>query len=369
MGIRKRKNGEGSISKRSDGRYNVSLGSVYTTAKDYQTARAKLKELKEKAARGDPVTVQRTSVENYMKDWLVSKKNSLKPASYKRLEQTFNNQVIKYIGGLQMQALRADDIQDMVNEVFEKQSYSTVKKAFDCVNECMRCAVRKRQLVFNPCEGVILPKKPVRTVEDEEMCYYTPEQIKLIVEEASRKHSNGTPVYKYGQVILLLLATGMREGEVLYLKWKSVDIENRKLLVCGNVVEAEHTLIEQDTPKTDSGNRIIPLNNRAVEALLSLGKCRNGDRVVSTNNGKAVYPSSIRRTMNSIVRECGISEIKSKVHALRHTFAVTLIRGGTDIKAVSQILGHSDITVTLGTYHHIIDEQRKNAVNIIDDIF
>ena len=81
-----------------------------------------------------------------------------------------------------------------------------------------------------------------------------------------------------------------------------------------------------------------------------------------------MYKSTFSNVFTGVDVDC-VNISKSKVHALRHTFAVTLIRGGTDIKAVSQILGHSDITVTLGTYHHIIDEQRKNAVDIIDDIF
>ena len=237
----------------------------------------------------------------------------------------------------------------------------------------MRNAVIKRQLVFNPCEGVILPKKPVRTAEDEELFYYTEQQVKAIVKEASAVFKNGTPKYRYGQVILLLLATGLREGESLYLKWKNVDFENRCLYVCGNVVEVQGGIIEQNTPKTTKGNRKVPLNDNAIRALMSLKEIVHDEtRVVATKNGLVVSPSSIRRTMASVVANCnvdGISEVKDKVHALRHTFAVSVIRSGADIKAVSQILGHSDITVTLNTYHHIIEEQKRDAMIAIDNIF
>lgn len=212
----------------------------------------------------------------------------------------------------------------------------------------MRLAVKKRQLPYNPCEGVILPKKPKRTIADEETRYYTREEVHKIVEEAKRTYNNGKPVYKYGYVILLLLATGMREGEALYLKWKNVDFEKQELLVCGNVVEADHNVIEQNTPKTESSNRTIPLNNRAVEALKALKDiCGNSERVICTETGSIVYPSSIRRTMETILKRCEIVDVKSKVHALRHTFAVNLIRGGMDVKAVSQLLGHADISTTV----------------------
>ena len=363
-------NGDGCIYQRKDGRYTVALYGKVTTAKDLKTANAKLKEMKLKAALNEPMTVKKTSVKNYIGQWLVSKKNSLKPASYKRLKQTYNNQVVKYIGDIQLQALRADDIQTMVNEVYENKSYSTAKKAFDCVNECMSLAVLKRQLPYNPCVGVVIPRKPKRTIEDEETRYYTQEEVHKIVEEAKRTYKNGTPVYRYGYVIILLLATGMREGEALYLKWKNVDFEKQELLVCGNVVEADHNVIEQDTPKTENSNRTIPLNNRAIEALKALKDiCGNSERVICTDTGSIVYPSSIRRTMETILKRCEIVGVKSKVHALRHTFAVNLIRGGMDVKAVSQLLGHSDIDTTLKTYYHTISEQRKEAVKVIDNFF
>lgn len=369
-GKKRNSNGEGCIYQRKDGRYTVSYKGKSTTVKTLKEANKKKREFQINEARNEPLTVKKTSVKNYVCQWLLSKKNSLKPASYKRLVQTCNNQVVKYIGDIQLQALRADDIQTMVNEVYEKQSYSTAKKAFDCVNECMRLAVKKRQLPYNPCEGVIIPKKPKRTIADEETRYYTREEVHKIVEEAKRTYKNGTPVYRYGYVIILLLATGMREGEALYLKWKNVDFEKQELLVCGNVVEADHNVIEQDTPKTESSNRTIPLNNRAIEALKALKDiCGNSERVICTDTGSIVYPSSIRRTMETILKRCEIAGVKSKVHALRHTFAVNLIRGGMDVKAVSQLLGHADISTTLSTYYHTISEQRKEAVKVIDNFF
>lgn len=369
-GKKRNSNGEGCIYQRKDGRYTVSYKGKSTTVKTLKEANKKKREFQINEARNEPLTVKKTSVKNYVCQWLLSKKNSLKPASYKRLVQTCNNQVVKYIGDIQLQALRADDIQTMVNEVYEKQSYSTAKKAFDCVNECMRLAVKKRQLPYNPCEGVVIPRKPKRTIADEETRYYTREEVHKIVEEAKRTYKNGTPVYRYGYVVILLLATGMREGEALYLKWKNVDFEKQELLVCGNVVEADHNVIEQDTPKTESSNRVIPLNNRAVEALKALKDiCGNSERVICTDTGSIVYPSSIRRTMETILKRCEIAGVKSKVHALRHTFAVNLIRGGMDIKAVSQLLGHADISTTLSTYYHTISEQRKEAVKVIDNFF
>ena len=374
MGIRKRKNGEGSITKRKDGRYQVSLCGKVTTTNDLKSAKAKLKELIAKAARGEPATVKRLTVEVYMSDWLETyKKHSVKPTSYERLVQTFENQVVKHIGHLQMHAVKTDDIQRMVNTIYAEQSYSTAKKAYDFVNECMRKAVLKRELMYNPCDGVTLPKKPIKSAEDEEKFFYSEKQIQAIVSEATAVLSDGTPKYRYGQVIVLLLATGLRVGEALFLKWKNVDLENKCLRVCGNVVEVNNGILEQDTTKTTTSNRVVPLNDNAIRALTELkGIIHDKERVIATKNGKAVHPSSIRRTMKSIIDNCnvaGICDVKDKVHALRHTFATTLIRNGVNEKTVSAILGHSDIYTTLRVYHHIIEEQKRNAVITIDNIF
>ena len=73
--------------------------------------------------------------------------------------------------------------------------------------------------------------------------------------------------------------------------------------------------------------------------------------------------------MESILDRCGITDKTNLVHALRHTFATTLIRNGTDIKVVSEILGHEDVSTTLKVYHHVVDEQKESAVTQLDNLY
>ncbi len=373
MGIRKKANGDGSITKRQDGRYSVSLGSVHTTASDEKSAKKKLRELKERAAKGETATIKRMTVENYMFQWLaLYKKPNLKPKSYKRLTQTFENQIKPYIGRLQIQSVKSDDIQNMINRIMSEHSYSTMKKAYDFVNECFKQGILKRELLHNPCDGVKIPKRPKKSVDEAVFCY-NPEQVREIVSIATSKNSRGRYNFRYGNVILLLLYTGIREGEALYLKWKNVDFENRQIYVCGNVVDVDGELIEQDTPKTNSGNRYVPLTDGAVQALMNLKDIiKDNDRVIATSAHKPVNPSNIHRTMDNILKRCeseGVGTVKNRVHALRHTFATSLIKSGVDIKAVSEVLGHSDVTTTLNIYHHIMQEQKRQSIMILDNYF
>lgn len=372
MGEKRRDKGEGGITKRSDGRYTVSYKKHNTTVKTEKQAKEKIKEWQAREARGEPLTVKRRTVKTYLLDYIVNyKQHSLKPKSYERIMQTFNNQVVPHIGDIQMGALSTENIQQMVNNIYSELSYSTAKKAYDLVNACMEHAVNVGQIVKNPCDMVILPRATAENINVNNSCY-TAEQIKAITTEARATHNNGTPKYRYGYVILLLLATGMREGEALYLKWKDIDYDNNTIYVHGDIVDVKGGIIEQETPKTSKGIRYIGINDNAREALEKLKEIiQDNTRVIATENHNAVNPSSIRRTMKCILRKCNIqsNDINGCVHALRHTFATTLIRQGVDIKTVSEILGHSSVEVTMRIYYHVSQEQKQKAINVINNIF
>lgn len=371
------------IKKRDDGYYEIKLTignnkrkSVY--GKTETEVRRKAKQLREEAARFDISNVSRMTVRTYMTNWLLTvKKPDLKPGSYDRVEQSVNYQIIPYIGDIQISALTANDVQLMINSLLEKLSYSTVKKAYNNLNSCLELAVTRGEIVKNPVKGVKLPSS--KSKEKKDVTAYSPEEINAIVEEAKRTYSNGAPVYRYGYLIILLLNTGMREGEPLYLKWEDVDLEKRRLYVHGNVVdvknrdessETKYIVIEQETPKTDKSTRYIPLNDNAIDALEHLRSIiRDNSHVIATRNHTLVSPRKVYKTMENILRCCGISGKANLVHALRHTFATTLIRNGVDIKVVSEILGHEDVSTTLKVYHHVVDEQKESAVTQLDNLY
>lgn len=350
--------------------------SVYGATK--AEVRKKAKELLAEATRYDISNVKKMTVSTYMTHWLEEvKKPELKPASYDRVEQSLKYQIFPSIGHLQINALTSNDVQKMINTIISEKSYSTAKKAYNNLNSCMELGVQRGEILKNPVKGVKLPSSKVK--EKKEITAYSLEEIEAIVTEAKRTYSNGTPAYRYGYLIILILNTGMREGEPLYLKWKDVDLEKRHIYIHGNVVEVKnreenaessYVLIEQDTPKTDKSTRYIPLNDNAIDALENLRRLiKDDDRVIATKNRTILSPRKVYRTMENILKKCGITDKENLVHALRHTFATTLIRNGVDIKAVSEILGHEDVSTTLNTYHHVIDEQKHSAVMTLNNLY
>lgn len=162
------------------------------------------------------------------------------------------------------------------------------------------------------------------------------------------------------------------------LTWDDVDWDKRLLIVNKNAVVVKqkngsvshYKLINQNSTKTKSGNRIVPLSEIAMNSLREIQKI-NGDQkyVMSSSNGKQVTPRNINRMFHSILRETGIansSENLCGVHALRHTFASMLFKNGCNVKVVSELLGHTDTKITENIYIHVIQQQKVQAINDID---
>lgn len=368
--------------KRSDKRFEikVSVGngkrlSVYGVTE--AEARRKAKELRAEAAKFDISNITKLSVRSYMEHWLYTVKiHELKPASFDRVEQSCMYQIFPCIGNIQMQALTADDIQTMLSEISKTHSYSTVKKAYNNLNACLNMGVARNELVRNPMLTVTLPKMTEQ--ETKEVRPYTKSEMEAIVKECTRQYKNGKYVYRYGYAYLLMVNTGIRLGEALYLKWEDVDLESHTIYIHGNVSEHKqrengktgYVITEQNTPKTKKSTRYVSLNSKAIDALCKLKEIVGDDkRVIATKEHTIVSPHNMHRIFSSILRKCNIVNVNDILHSLRHTFATALILKGEDIKVVSELLGHSDVSTTMKIYYHTIEKQKKNAVKQIEDLY
>ncbi|MCH5200579.1 MAG: site-specific integrase [Oscillospiraceae bacterium] len=358
------------IPKRTDNRYEikVSVGSgkrisVYGATET--EARKKAKAIREEAAKFDLSNICKMSVKDYMDHWLYTVKiNELKPASFDRVEQSCKYQIYPYIGDLQIQALTANDVQQMLNSIAKTHSYSTMKKAYNNLNSCLNLGLARNEITRNPVIAVTLPTKAAMSNNPtKEIRSYTPNEIVAIVDECKRTYGNGKPVNRYGYAFLLMLNTGIRLGEALYLKWKDVDFETNTIYIHGNVSEhknrqsdssSNYIIEEQETPKTKKSIRYINLNSKAIEALHALRDIIGDDeRVIATANHTIVSPHNMHKYFRNILNRCYIKNNDDIVHSLRHTFATSLILKGVDIKIVSELLGHSDVgTTVIISYGH-----------------
>ena len=380
----RREKGSGSISQRKDGTWTARTDIGYNEngkrivkafyGKTKGEVRKKLQEFQAERIKGEYQQVVKRSVQGYMTDWLNDVKyNELKPSAFDRLEQTCKYQVFPFIGSLQMGMVTADDVQSVINQLTDKgYSYSTIKKAYNAINACFTFAYEREAIRKNPCIRISLPKKAER--EKSDIVYFNDDERHAIEQAALQQHKNGVYKSPNGWYIILLLYTGLRIGELLALQWCNVDFDNKQIKVTGNIKQVKargesptnYITVEQTT-KTKSGHRIVPLTNRAVEALRYLEEHKHSEKyVAATKNGKPISARNIDRTFRQTLTAAGIDK-KCGVHSLRHTFASMLFKKGADPKAVSEILGHSDVNITYNIYIHLIEEQKAKVIDLLNE--
>lgn len=165
--------------------------------------------------------------------------------------------------------------------------------------------------------------------------------------------------------IMVALSTGMRIGEVCGLKWKDINIEHGSIFVCRTVqrigIGNGETEVIVDTPKSSSSNREIPLNGDLLKVVKPLLKIMNQDHFIISNSATPIEPGVYRVYFKRLTKAIGLPHLK--FHGLRHTFATRCINNNVDIKTVSTILGHADVSITLNTYSHPDLAQKKTAID------
>lgn len=156
--------------------------------------------------------------------------------------------------------------------------------------------------------------------------------------------------------VLISLYTGLRIGEICALTWNDIDLKNKVIYVRNTVVrvksaagESAKTHLIIDSPKTAASLRCIPICSRLLSALLSLAPNATSQYVVSST-ASFVSPRTYDYRFKKLLDACQIPRIN--YHALRHTFATRCIEAGVDVKSLSEILGHADVSITLNTYVH-----------------
>ena len=344
-------------------------------SKKQSEVKVKLAEFKKQLLlNGTEVAIEDRTFREFADEWVnVILKPKVKPLSYQRKVSTLENQVYPHIGSIPISKLTHSKIQKMINDLNESGlSYSTIKKAYEAVSGCMRYYRIQTSTSFNPCEDITLPE--ANRKEDSDIEFFTKEERIKIVEEATRTYQDGKHVYRLGWMFVLMLYSGMRVGEVCALAWDDVDFSARTINVRKNAVEVREkdkdgeshsVLITQNSTKTRSGTRIIPMTEKAYLALSELQKITGDcEYIISSSKGKRIRPSRIDRSFHLIIDAIGLKRVG--VHTLRHTFATMLFHNGCEVKVVSELLGHSNTKITENIYIHVIQEQKVKAIQSID---
>lgn len=268
--------------------------------------------------------------------------------------------IIDFLGHLAVTDVNGGDLTRLYGVLREKGlSVSLVRGVHTTAHKSFGFAMREGLISWNPADrsdAPPLPKGKPRAWTEDEM-----RRLMLVADRD-----------RYWVAWRLLAATGLRRGEICGLQWS--DIEDGYLHVKRTrlVVDSK---IRIDTPKTARSARRIPLNRTAIEALQlhRIAQHEESQRlgisvapawVITNEVGKAIDPSLLSKRWRQIVKEAGVSAYS--LHALRHTFATSLLAKNKSPKVVQDLLGHSSITVTLDLYTASLDDLGREAVNSLD---
>ncbi len=169
--------------------------------------------------------------------------------------------------------------------------------------------------------------------------------------------------------ILLCLFTGMRLGELCALKWSDIDCKNRTVTVNRTVQRISatghisKTILMETSPKSESSKRTIPLTDPVLERLRKL----EGDKPYIFGEDKPLDPRTMQQRFKRLLKEAGVDD--RNFHTLRHVFATNCIENGMDVKALSEILGHADVKITLNRYVHPTMDTKRQQLGILSDYY
>ena len=283
-------------------------------------------------------------LKDYIQAWLETfKQNSIKSASYDRLLTSLTALERFSIAKMPIRDISYFDIQQYINELVEKgYALTTIKKQTRIVTAPLKQAAAMRVISADPSCGIVLPSQHKVKKKPKEVVAYTPDEQEML-----RKVIDASDKCGY-RCVALMMETGLRSGEALALDWSCVDIPRRRLKVTATVVNLANRKqsFVQDSPKSLSSIRTIPLTDRAVEILLKLRETP-GSWVFASRNSHLSYEALRYQTM-TLCREAGVPFYGE--HVFRHTFATNCYYRGMDIKILSKLLGHSDTSVTYNVY-------------------
>jgi len=299
----------------------------------------------------------------WMDDWLTNYLPNIAQTTRDGYEEKIKNYIVPNLGHIPINALTPNHIQSWVNKLQQSGlSPKTIRNAYNNLNAALKKAVVLRMIPHNPCEGVELPK-----LQRYEAKIYDTTDIQKALDAAK-----GTGIYL---LVLLGVSVGLRRGEIAGLRWKDINFSARTITIKNNRVHAKRGVV-QKAPKTKAGKRTISVGSEVISALRDARQDYNAAAtapgfqnlgyVVCKEDGTPYHPDSLTTKWERFTAANNLPHVR--LHDLRHSNATALIQAGVSPKVVQQRLGHSDITVTLNTYTHVLPCMDQEAAAKIDDI-
>ena len=261
-----------------------------------------------------------------------------------------------------------------VNEVFDTQkklhtlSANTVQHYHRLISMVLEQAVKEGLIPQNVSKRATLPK-----LQRKEVNHFQPEELLKICEALQ-----GEPI-KWRALVMVLMMSGCRRGEVLGLKWDKVDFAQNTILIDNNVLYVPKVGIYEDTPKTAKSRRLIALPPDTIELLRKYkawqeeeikalkGYYQDRGFLFAQEDGGPMHPDSVNTWLDRFSQRHGLPHINP--HAFRHSMASVLYYNGMDSVSISARLGHTQVSTTSDIYAHVIEQADHRSAEILENLF
>jgi integrase len=380
----KRGNNEGSLYKRADGRW---AGAVtvdggrrkYAYGRTRADVQARLVKLQREQQLGMPVVDERETVGHFLDRWLEdSVKRSVRPKTHTNYAQYVENWIKPALGRERLAKLSPQQVEKLMDKMLTAGlSPRTAQHAHAVLRRALGQAEKWGMVGRNVAKLAQPPrqKKP-------EAVWLDDQQARKLLEVArtpgtgrgkSKDHGN-----RFEALYTVALMLGLRKGELLGLRWSDVDPAKRTLRVNVALQRVDGKLILVE-PKSARSRRTIPLPEGVAEALrrqraqqlaerMKAGPAwEEHDLVFATKLGRPVEQRNLHRNFHELLDQAGLPRVR--FHDLRHSCATVLLAQGVPARVVMEILGHSQISLTMNTYSHVMPTLTRDAADRMDAVF
>lgn len=360
--------GRGGITRRKDGRYQGTyVGSDgvkrYVLHVERKVVEAALDEATRLRDAGVFVAGPSQSTGQFLTTWLAATSPDLRPRTAERYESLLRVHVIPALGEIPLRKLQAQQLAELYGRLRDTLAPATIATLHAILHSAFGLAVEWNAIARNPTDAVRPPR-----VERREMQVLSVPEIGQLFTAA-----RGDPLEA---LYVLAVTSGLRQGELLALRWRDVDLERAVLEVNGTLTRVGAGW-SRTRPKTPGSYRTVPLSERAVAALRS-HRIRMAEQLLPlrqrTEGDVFVFLSPLGEPYNGfriterhfkpLLRRAGLREIR--FHDLRHAFASLMLSQGTRPDLVSRMLGHSSPAITMSVYAHLLPGDEAAAMKRLD---
>lgn len=379
MANKRRPQGDGTIRKRSDGRWEARIiighkndgSSMYKSAfaKTQKSALKELHQLIELYRDVDLTEDCRMTLGEWIDKWLDEYMMfTLRESTIEGYRCMAEHQIKRFIGNKQLSSLTTADVQRFYNRVKKEGrakphplygcelSNTMVRKVHMLLHQALDVAVKERLIVRNPTDGTTIPKKT--TTEKQVLDDGQLERFMEAIKEEPYWND-----FFYVEVM-----TGLRRGEICGIKWSDINFTEGTLSVKRSVGTKAGGGLSIGETKTGAGVRTITM----PPSVATLLQEKQADAISEwvfphyTNPSDPLHPSSAYRKLKTILKNIELPLMR--FHDLRHTFATHATDGGVDPKTLAGILGHTDASFTLDTYTHVTGDMQRNAMTVVNNM-